>query len=194
MKDNLVFMGLISRPDIHAMRRVLRPSATGPMLMTPDPDATVRGRSDQKARQVMTTIPKPVPVPDADSEGFWKAAADHVLAIQRCTECGWFGYPPVVVCHGCLSPTRSFHFEKVSGQGTLKTWTVLHNAFLPGFQGDIPYVVAEIQLTEQEGLIMVVQLVGADPDSLRIGLPAEVIFDDVADGVSVPHFQLVEQG
>jgi len=141
----------------------------------------------------MTTVPKPIPVADAASEGFWKAAADHVLAIQRCTECGWFSYPPVVICHGCLSPNRSFAYEPVSGRGTLKTWTVMHNAFLPGFQGDLPYVVAEIQLAEQEGLCLVMQLIGADPATLRIGLPAEVVFEDVADGVSVPHFALVDQ-
>jgi uncharacterized protein len=141
----------------------------------------------------MTTVPKPIPVPDESSEGFWTAAANHELAIQRCTVCDWFGYPPVVICHNCQSPTRSFRYEPVSGRGTIKTWTVMHNAFLPGFQGDLPYVVAEIELDEQKGLVLIMQLIGADPAELRIGLAAEVVFDNVADGVSVPHFALVGQ-
>jgi uncharacterized OB-fold protein len=137
------------------------------------------------------TAVKPVPVPDEDSAGFWEATAQHQLAIRRCSNCGWYGYPPVMLCHNCLSPERRFHYEPVSGRGRIKTWTVLHQAFLPGFRGDVPYVVAVVELEEQPGLRMNVQLVDTPIDAVAIGVPVEVVFDDVAEGVSVPHFTVV---
>ncbi len=136
-------------------------------------------------------VAKPVPVPDEDSAGFWQAAADHVLAIRRCSACGWYGYPPVMLCHRCFSPAREFHYEPVSGRGRVKTWTVLRQAFLPGFRPDVPYVVADVELEEQEGLRMLVQLVDTPIEAVRVGAPVEVVFDDVATGISVPHFTVV---
>jgi uncharacterized OB-fold protein len=131
---------------------------------------------------------KPVPVPDPQSEGFWAAAASHVLAIQRCTKCGWYAHPPTVVCSNCLAPEPSFRFEPVSGRGRVTTWTVVHHAFLPAFAPDVPYVVADVELEEQEGLRMVARLVDARSGDLAIGTPVEVVFDDVAVGIAVPHF------
>jgi hypothetical protein len=131
---------------------------------------------------------KPVPVPDPGSDGFWAAAASHVLAIQRCTDCGWYAYPPNVVCSNCLAPEPSFHYEPVSGRGRVTTWTVVHQAFLPGFAADVPYVVAEVELAEQDGLRMIARLTGMRSRDLAIGTPVEVAFDDVATGIAVPRF------
>jgi uncharacterized OB-fold protein len=131
---------------------------------------------------------KPIPVPDPASEGFWAAAASRVLAIQRCTHCGWYAYPPNVVCRNCLAPEPSFRYEPVSGRGRVTTWTVVHQAFLPGFGADIPYVVAEVELAEQEGLRMIARLAGVRHGDLAVGMPVEVAFDDVADGIAVPRF------
>jgi len=137
--------------------------------------------------------PKPVPVPDEYSQGFWDAAASHTLAIQRCQSCGFFSYPPVMLCPSCQSQDRDFRFEPVSGRGTIRTWTVMRQAFLPGFQGDVPYVVAEVELEEQAGLKMIGQLIDGMNAELTIGAPVEVVFADVAEGMSVPHFQMRTQ-
>jgi uncharacterized OB-fold protein len=136
---------------------------------------------------------KPIPVPDPQSEGFWSAAASHVLAIQRCADCGWYAYPPAVMCGNCLSPEPSFHYQRVSGRGRVTTWTVVHQAFLAGFAAEVPYVVADVELEEQVGLRMVARLAGARPGDVAIGLPVEVAFDDVAAGVAVPHFVPAER-
>ena len=137
--------------------------------------------------------PKPVPVPDEQSQEFWDAAAKHTLAIQRCQACGFYSYPPAMLCPNCLSPEREFRFEPVSGRGRMRTWTIMRQAFLPGFQGDIPYVVAEVELEEQPGLKMVMLLVDGMEAELSIGAPVEVVFEDLAEGMSVPHFKMVTQ-
>ncbi|HEX2563093.1 MAG TPA: OB-fold domain-containing protein [Acidimicrobiales bacterium] len=127
-------------------------------------------------------------MPDPVSAEFWAAAASHVLAIQRCTDCGWYAYPPNVVCSNCLAREPSFRYEPVSGRGRVTTWTVVHQAFLPGFAADIPYVVAEVELAEQEGLRVIARLAGVRHRDLAIGTPVEVAFDDVAAGIAVPRF------
>jgi uncharacterized OB-fold protein len=65
----------------------------------------------------------------------------------------------------------------------------VRDAFLAGFAEDVPYVPAEAELDEQEGLRLVMFLVDGKESEMRVGLAVEVIFDDVATGVSVPHFR-----
>lgn len=144
----------------------------------------------------MTTAPapRPVPLPDASSEEYWRAAAEHRLAMQRCAACGWYSYPPAQICTNCLSPDRSFRFEPLSGRGRLKSWTVVRDAFLPGFKDDVPYVVAEVELAEQPGLTMVGRLLDGADAPLALGAAVEVAFEDLADGVAVPAFTLSEEG
>ncbi|HEX3566184.1 MAG TPA: OB-fold domain-containing protein, partial [Acidimicrobiales bacterium] len=93
------------------------------------------------------------------------------------------------ICRQCLSPDRSFHFEPVSERATVRTWTVVRDAFLAGFAGDVPYVLAEAELDEQEGLRLVLFLVDGTESEMQVGMPVEIVFDDVTDGVSVPHFR-----
>jgi uncharacterized protein len=140
------------------------------------------------------SISKPVPVPDASSEGFWTAAAAHSLAIQRCEHCGHFTHPPAIVCPACCSTEPSFRFAPVSGRGVIKTWTIMHDAFLPAFRSEVPYVVVDVELEEQPGLRVVGRLVdGANP-LLEIGATVETVFDDVAPGIAVPAFRLFRSG
>jgi len=135
--------------------------------------------------------PKPLPRPDAISQGYWDAAVRHELAIQRCDHCGWFTHPPDVVCANCLSPDPSFSFVPVSGRGTIRSWTVMRDAFLPGFRGDVPWVVVDVELEEQAGLSLISRLVdGADAD-IALVRPVRVVFRDVAPGISLPEFTLV---
>jgi uncharacterized OB-fold protein len=133
--------------------------------------------------------PKPVPVPDEQSAGFWEAANEHVLAVQRCEACGTAAHPPVMVCGHCHDPGRRFRFEPVSGRGRVKTWTVMRQAFLPGFAPDVPYAVAEIELDDAD-VRLIARVHGTAPDALSIGAPVSVSFDEVAEGVAVPVVEL----
>ena len=138
-------------------------------------------------------VPKPVPVPDALSAGFWDAAGRYVLAMQRCRNCGWLAYPPNIICTSCLSQEAVFDWTPVSGHGRITSWTVIHQAFLPGFAEDVPYTVVQVELREQPGLRIVGRLMGDPPTELRVGLPVSVTFEDVADGLAVPGFVVAEE-
>ena len=138
--------------------------------------------------RAVSAASKPVPVADELSSGFWEASADGILAMQRCGSCGWLAYPPGLVCISCRADPPRFSWEPVSGQGRLKTWTVMRDSFLPGFDDDIPYVVADVELVEQPGLRMVARLRGIGLDELVTSMPLVVAFGDPVDGMRVPHF------
>jgi uncharacterized OB-fold protein len=137
--------------------------------------------------------PKPVPVPDEQSAGFWSAAAGHVLALARCSRCGRFSHPPEPVCPGCLSAEPGFVFEPVPNGGTVRSWTVIRDSFLPGFADDVPFVLVDVELDVQPDLRLIGRLVDGPGAPVRLGARVTVVFDDLGDDVAVPAFALGER-
>ena len=73
--------------------------------------------------------------------------------------------------------------------GTVFTHTVNHHAFNPAVPP--PYVIAIIDLVEQDGLRLAANVVDCEPDSVTVGMPVEVRFDEQVgsdDTVFVPVF------
>jgi len=128
---------------------------------------------------------RPLPRITPDNRPFWEAARRHELRLQRCTECGRFRYPPSSVCPGCLG--ESAEWARVSGQGIVTTWVVFHKLYFPAFAADLPYNVVQVELAE--GPRLTANLVGVANDAIRVGLPVEVVFDDVAPEVTLPRFR-----
>lgn len=134
---------------------------------------------------------RPLPVPDDQSAPFWKAAAEHVLTVARCMSCTAFTIPPDVVCPHCGFTDPAFTFTPVSGRGTIRSWTVVRQSFLPGFDAALPFVLADVELAEQAELRMIGRLVDGAGPHLRTGAPVGVVFEDIAPGVAVPAFEVV---
>jgi uncharacterized OB-fold protein len=133
---------------------------------------------------------RPLPVPDEQSAPFWQAAADHVLALARCTRCGSFALPPGVACPHCHSTDPAYAFEPVNRGGRVQSWTVMRQSFLPGFDDDVPFVLVDVELDVQEGLRMIGRLLDGPDAPLRLDDRVAVAFEDLAPGVSVPAFAL----
>jgi uncharacterized OB-fold protein len=130
-----------------------------------------------------------VPVPDEQSAPFWRAAAGHVLSLARCSRCGAFSHPPDVVCPHCGSTDPGFVFTPVDGAGTVRSWTVMRQSFLPGFD-DVPFVLVDVELAAQPDLRLIGRLVDGTGAPLQAGASVELVFEDVAPGVAVPAFAL----
>ncbi len=133
---------------------------------------------------------KPTPVPDEQSEGFWAAAAEHVLALARCGRCGTLTHPPGVVCPHCLSTEPEFAFVPVDGRGTVRSWTVIRDSFLPGFAVDVPFVLVDVELDVQADLRLIGRLVDGPGAALHAGDRVVTVFDDLDAGLAVPAFSL----
>ncbi|MBV1918165.1 MAG: OB-fold domain-containing protein [Sphingomonadaceae bacterium] len=138
----------------------------------------------------MSVTDRPVPVPDASSAGYWEATARHELAIARCSACHGFTHPPDTVCIRCGSIEPRFTFEPVSGRGIVKSWTVVRQALLPGFEQDVPFLLVDVELSEQAGLRITGRLLDGVDTALKLGDKVQVDFEDIADGVACPAFRL----
>lgn len=130
---------------------------------------------------------KPLPPRNPDSEAFWDFCRRHELRIQQCASCGSFRHYPRPLCDRCHSD--AFQWARVSGRGKVYTWTVAHHAFHPGFRDDLPLAVVTVEL--EEGVRMISQVVDAAHDELYIGMPVEVVFEDVTPSVTLPKFRWV---
>lgn len=131
---------------------------------------------------------KPLPAVDDLSQPFWEAAKQHKLVVQRCQECSYFNHPPRLACDACQS--QQLQFEPVSGQGTIYTFTVMHQPNIAGFEDQIPYINILVELEEQPLLFMVSNLPDSEKDKVRIGGRVEVYFEDVNDKITLPQFRL----
>lgn len=138
----------------------------------------------------MTASARPVPVPDERSAPFWEAAAKHVLSVARCSRCRAFAIPPDLTCPRCLSVDPAFVFEPVSGRGTVRSWTIVRQSFLPGFDDEVPFLLVDVELAEQADLRMIGRLLDGPDAPVRAGDGVTVAFEDLGSGVAVPAFVL----
>ncbi|MGV0806526.1 Zn-ribbon domain-containing OB-fold protein [Mycolicibacterium setense] len=137
------------------------------------------------------TTNRPLPVPDESSAPYWASAAQHVLTVARCGRCGTLALPPDVVCTACGSADPQFEFTAVSGRAVIRSWTVVRQAFLPGFDSEVPFVLVDVELAEQADLRLIGRLLGGVEADLGIGAEVQVAYEDLTDEISVPAFELV---
>jgi uncharacterized OB-fold protein len=136
----------------------------------------------------MTTPSRATPEVTDLTRPFWDAAREGRLHIQRCGDCARYNHPPRTACDACLSTNLAF--EAVSGRGNVWSFTVMHQKSVAGFEDSVPYLTALVELDEQPLLLLVSNLPGADPATLKIGARARVIFEPLADGSMLPQFAL----
>jgi len=132
----------------------------------------------------MTQYAKPIPAITPEMRPFFEGAKRHELRAQRCTACGTHRFPARAICSECLS--TQVEWVPVSGRGEVFSFNVMHQVYHPGFAAEVPYAVVLVKLAE--GPKIVSNLVGVAPHDIRIGMPVQVVFEDVSDEVTLPKF------
>lgn len=128
---------------------------------------------------------KPLPLLEGPAAAFYSWCRKHELRFQRCASCGTWRHVPRLLCPECASP--AFEWERSSGRGRLFTWTVAARALHRAFQQDAPYAPVVVEM--EEGVRMVSALIDCPPEELEIGMPVEVVFEDVTPDVTLPKFR-----
>lgn len=116
---------------------------------------------------------RPLPQPTLGSAGFWTSGADGVLRMSRCDDCGRRFHPPGPICPSCRS--RAITLAPTSGQAVVVGFSVNHQTWLPSFPA--PYVVAIVALAEDDRARLTTNIVGCEPDAVRIGMRVAVRFE-----------------
>src|SRR5207249_4887244 len=109
-----------------------------------------------------------------ETRPFWEGTLAGELRVQVCNGCGTTQLPGGPCCTTCLS--QDLRWERSGGRGTVFSFTVVRHAFHPTFAPNVPYVVADIQL--EEGPILTSNVTDVDVETVRIGMPVVVWFDE----------------
>lgn len=99
------------------------------------------------------------------------------LRIDHCAACARWVHPAADACRDCGGELEP---RPVSGLGTVFTYTVNHHGFNPAVP--TPYVIALVELAEQDGLRLAANIVDCDPESVTCGMEVRARIDD---GVTV---------
>jgi uncharacterized OB-fold protein len=132
------------------------------------------------------TYSKPLPEIDDINRPFWEAMRRGELRLQRCKDCRHVWYPGTN-CPKCLS--TSFEWGPMSGRGTVWSFIVYHHCWHRGFEKEIPYNVAMIQL--EEGPIVITNIVDVKNEAIKVGMPVKVVFELATDEVTLFKFKPV---
>jgi uncharacterized OB-fold protein len=128
---------------------------------------------------------KPLPQVSAEMAPFFAAARRHELVVQRCRGCRAHRFPARDRCSACLS--READWTRVSGRGTVFSYAVMHQVYHPGFADEVPYAIVVVEL--EEGVRVLSNVIGCPVPEIRIGMPVEVVFDEVGTEVTLPKFR-----
>jgi len=125
-----------------------------------------------------------LPLLNAETRPFWTGGEVGELRMHRCGDCLRYFHPPAPVCRDCTS--LNVGPVPVSGRGHVLTFTINRQAWAPELADS--YVVAIVELEEQEGLRFLSNIVNCPAEAVAIGMPVSVVFERVED-VWIPLFE-----
>ena len=130
---------------------------------------------------------RPLPQTDGPDRPFWQALRRREVQVQRCKSCGTHRFPATRYCAHCRSDESEW--VAVAPRGTLETWCVFHRPYFEGLP--VPYTVIQVKL--DCGVRVFANPAGVETSALRIGMPVEAVFEDVAPDVTLLMFKPKEK-
>jgi uncharacterized OB-fold protein len=147
---------------------------------------------------------------DSEHRGYFEAARQGRLVVQRCTSCGLLRGEIGSACPFCTAAGWEWH--QVSGQGEIYSYEIVTQAIQPAFRDWVPYPVVLVTLDEQRAvpwrwgledetvsLRLIANLVDRDDQTrpeaeanVAIGRRVEVCFVDLSDDFALRQFRLSE--
>jgi uncharacterized protein len=129
---------------------------------------------------------KPVPIPTSDTAAYWAACNRSELIYQRCNGCGHVQFYPRRSCIECQGGDLAW--LQSARRGAVHSFTIVQRAANRAFDGDVPFVIALIDL--DEGFRMMMNVVGEDRLSVKIGSRVCVVFEPCSNEQKLPQAKL----
>lgn len=123
------------------------------------------------------------PLVSRDTEFFWAGTRAGELRIQRLPD-GTLRHPPIPAIW--QDKSESTDYVVASGRGTVFSYVVHHAPKVPG--RELPFVVALVEL--EEGVRMLGELRGVEPDAVAVGMAVEVEFEKLDDETALPFWKV----
>lgn len=124
------------------------------------------------------------PLPDIDDpimRPFWDGARDHKLMVQRETASGRAFWPPKPMY---WKGGDKLEWFEASGRGTVYSYVVGYEPFLPAFKHLLPHIMVLVEL--EEGPRLVGYMVDVRPEGMAFGMKVRVVFEPLTERVTLP--------
>ena len=136
----------------------------------------------------VTDLHPDYPLPDPDHpvvKPFWDGCRDRKLLVQRDRETGLYHWPPKPGYwkHGRLQ------WVEAKGTGTVYTYVIGSEPFLPAFKDMLPHIMTVVEL--DEGPRLVGYMIDCTPAEMKIGMPVRVVFRPLTERVTLPVWEPV---
>jgi len=132
----------------------------------------------------MANLHPDYPLPDvADPvmRPFWEGARAGKLMLQREVGTGAVHWPPKPMY---WKGGGRLEWFQASGRGTVYSWVVGHEPFLPAFCHLLPLVMVLVEV--EEGPRLVGYMAGTKPERMTFGMPVRVVFERLTERVTLP--------
>lgn len=133
---------------------------------------------------------KPIPLKNLDNAPYWDAADRHELALQKCNTCSSYNHPPGPACASCGSTDLTWDNLGSTITGTIYSYVVSYRPFLPGFQHDIPLVIAVVELDNLPGVRIIGNVLDGNADNVTIGTAVNMVWVDATEERAIPQWVL----
>lgn len=117
-----------------------------------------------------------LPALDPLNRSFFTAG---VLTLQQCQECKHIQHPPDDVCESCQSFALGFFVS--AGDGRIESVAVVTQAVHPLLADRVPYAIVLISLADAPGILIAGNVVGKEPEAVRIGDRVRVVFEEALE-------------
>jgi uncharacterized OB-fold protein len=134
----------------------------------------------------MSTLPTPAPTVTQANAAFWAATAEGRFQLQRCNECDTVLWFPRRHCPLCW--TENVSTFDASGKGVVYSFTVIRKGAM-AYKESGPFVIAYVELAE--GPRVMTNIVDCDVETVKVGMPVEVVWDDTGQGNALYRFRPV---
>jgi uncharacterized OB-fold protein len=98
------------------------------------------------------------------------------------------------VCEAC----QGFDFDDFSsaGSGCVESAVVVHHPVHPALADQVPYAIVLVSVADAPGILIAGNVVGTDPEDVRIGDRVRVVFETVSDPqgretLKIPQWEIV---
>lgn len=132
---------------------------------------------------------KPIPLKTEDNKPYWDAADKHKLVLQKCGDCQQFAHPPGPACPNCGSENVEWMVKGSEIQATVYSYIISYRPFLPGFETELPTIIALGQLNDTPEVKIMANILECNHEDVYVGMPIEMTWQDITEDRALPQWK-----
>lgn len=135
-------------------------------------------------KETSTKPPRPPASTTPDTDFFFEALRQDRIQVQRCAGCSTLRHPPGPMCPRCHS--LEWEAVDIAGSGAIHSFIVVHYPQVAAFDYPLPVALIDLTGPGEEGLRMVMNTRGVEPDAVAVGQAVTIEVADVGNDTKLP--------